>query len=326
MGATLLSKYYEDLICPRCLYPVAVDDNIFRCTSVACVYSTEPFPMVAGLPALFDFQNSIVSADSLSPPRAPHKSPGGSVRSSLWKLFNALLHPPNQKAKRSISYMLDLLRHTRGASERPVILVIGGATVGGGLGDLYLTVDIDILAFDIYWSPVTQFMADAHRIPLADATMDGVVIQAVLEHVLEPQVVVDQIHRVLKPGGLVYADTPFLQHVHAGPYDFTRFTDSGHRYLLRDFERIESGVVASAGTQLMWSIDYFMRALTRSRRVGFIVRLAFFWLAYIDRFLDPKHSIDAASSVYFLGRKANSRVAPSDMIRYYQGAQKLIRK
>jgi SAM-dependent methyltransferase len=103
--------------------------------------------------------------------------------------------------------MLDLLRQNRVASERPVILVIGGGTVGGGLDDLYNAVDIDILAFDIYWSPFTQFMADAHRIPLADAAIDGVVIQAVLEHVLEPKIVVDQIHRVLKPDGLIYADT-----------------------------------------------------------------------------------------------------------------------
>jgi SAM-dependent methyltransferase len=273
------------------------------------------------LPALFDFQNSIVSAEQLVATSGAPQIPRGFANSRLGKGLNALLHPPNYKAKRNISYLLDLLRRNRVASERPVILVIGGAMVGGGLDDFYNAEDIDILAFDIYWSPFTQFMADAHQIPLADASMDGVVIQAVLEHVLEPKIVVDQIHRVLKPGGLVYADTPFLQHVHAGPYDFTRFTDSGHRYLLRDFECIESGVVASAGTQLMWSIDYFMRALTRSRKVGLIVRLAFFWLAYIDRFLDPKHSIDAASSVYFLGRKANSRVAPLDMVRYYQGAQ-----
>jgi SAM-dependent methyltransferase len=321
VGATPLSKYYGDLTCPRCLNPVAVSDNTFRCTSVACLYSAEPFPTVAAMPALFDFQSSIISAEQLIATSGAPQIPRGFTNSRLGKRLNALLHPPNLKARKSISYMLDALRQSRDESRRPVVLVIGGATVGAGLSDLYDAVDIDVLAFDIYGSPVTQFMADAHRIPLADATMDAVVIQAVLEHVLEPQVVVHQIHRVLKHGGLVYADTPFLQHVHGGPYDFTRFTDSGHRYLLRDFECIESGVAAGAGTQLMWSIDYFMRALTRSRKVGFITRMAVFWLAYIDRFLDPKHSIDSASSVYFLGSKTNSRVAPLDMIQYYQGAE-----
>ncbi len=56
-----------------------------------------------------------------------------------------------------------------------------------------------------------------------------------------------EIHRVLRPGGIVYADTPFLQQVHEGAYDFTRFTDSGHRFLFRRFERIDSGSVAGCG-------------------------------------------------------------------------------
>ena len=131
-----------------------------------------------------------------------------------------------------------------------------------------------------------------------------------------------QIHRVLRPDGLVYADTPFLQQVHDGPYDFTRFTDSGHRYLFRDFERIDSGTVAGAGTQLAWSIDYFFRALFRSQMAGLGARLVFSWLAHLDRYLDPRYSIDGASSVYFLGRKSPSRLSPQDIIGYYQGAQR----
>ena len=112
---------------------------------------------------------------------------------------------------------------------------------------------------------------------------------------------------MLRSGGIVYADTPFLQQVHEGAYDFTRFTDSGHRYLFRRFERIDSGSVAGAGTALRWSVDYFVRALTRSVSLGRIAALCFFWLSYLDRFLDPKHSVDGASSVFFLGRRPTSR-------------------
>jgi hypothetical protein len=39
--------------------------------------------------------------------------------------------------------MLDLLTQNRVASKRPVILVVGGGTVGGGLDDLYNAEDID---------------------------------------------------------------------------------------------------------------------------------------------------------------------------------------
>jgi hypothetical protein len=64
--------------------------------------------------------------------------------------------------------------------------------------------------------------------------------------------------------GVVYAEAPFLQQRHYGAYDFARLTDSDDRYLFRSFERIDSGSVASAGTALRWSVDYFVRPLTRS--------------------------------------------------------------
>ena len=96
-----------------------------------------------------------------------------------------------------------------------------------------------------------------------------------------------EIHRVLRDGGVVYADTPFMQQVHEGPYDFTRFTESGHRYLFRDFAEVESGQVAGAGTSLRWSISYFFRALTRSVALGRIAGLAFFWEVTVQAEYDP---------------------------------------
>ena len=205
------------------------------------------------------------------------------------------------------------------SDRNPRILVIGGGTVGDGLEGLYDDPTVDLISFDVYASPATQFVGDGHSIPLADGSVDGVIVQAVLEHVLEPTIVANEIHRVLRTGGIVYADTPFLQQVHEGAYDFTRFTDSGHRFLFRRFERIDSGTVAGAGTALRWSVDYFVRALTRSVPLGRIVSLCFFWLSYLDRFLDPKHSVDGASSVFFLGRKTAEPITGADIIDYYQG-------
>ena len=121
---------------------------------------------------------------------------------------------------------------------------------------------------------------------------------------------------------MVYADTPFMQQVHEGAYDFTRFTDSGHRYLFRDFERIDSGLVAGAGTALLWSIRYFVRALTRSPRFGELVGLCFFWLEHLDPILDYRYSLDAASSVFFVGRKAAAPISPPEAVDYYRGGHR----
>ena len=98
--------------------------------------------------------------------------------------------------------------------------------------------------------------------PLQSNSFDGVWIQAVLEHVVEPSKVVSEIYRVLKTHGIVYAETPFMQQVHEGAYDFTRYTVLGHRYLFKDFEMI--GIGGNKGPELVlaWAFRYFVWALT----------------------------------------------------------------
>jgi ubiquinone/menaquinone biosynthesis C-methylase UbiE len=119
--------------------------------------------------------------------------------------------------------------------------MVGGGAVGSGIAQLYSDPRVEIIGFDVYSSSVTNFIADAHKIPLQDSSVDGVWIQYVLEHVLEPEKVISEVYRVLKLNGLVYAETPFMQQVHEQAYDFVRFTESAHRWLFRDFKLIDSG-------------------------------------------------------------------------------------
>jgi SAM-dependent methyltransferase len=203
-----------------------------------------------------------------------------------------------------------------------VVLVVGGGTVGNGTEALYADPGLRLIAFDILPTEVVQVVADGHRIPLLSGSVDAVVVQAVLEHVLDPAQVVAEIHRVLRPGGLVYAETPFMQQVHAGRYDFTRFSDSGHRWLFRRFSEVERGVVAGPGTALTWSIDHLVRALCRSRTAGQLARLVFFWLRFADRFADARYAADGASALYFLGRRAERSLTPAEVLAGYTGAQR----
>jgi SAM-dependent methyltransferase len=286
------------------------------------MYAHEPFPVISGKPAFVDFERSVVDANRLC------ATDGGSElrrdTSRLKKFVSIAVSGRNNTAHEIVSRMLGLLRSDlkgvwNNAKPRDRILVVGGGSVGSGLETLYVNEEIDLIAFDVYSSPYVHFIADGHAIPLADGSVDGVIIQAVLEHVTDPWMVVEDIHRVLREGGIVFAETPFMQQVHEGAFDFTRFTDSGHRYLFRRFDRIDSGASIGAGTALAWSIEYYARALTRSRRVGRLVRLCLFWLRFTERLLDPKYSLDAASAVYFLGRKSAATMTQDAIVRYYQG-------
>ena len=116
------------------------------------------------------------------------------------------------------------------------------------------------------------------------------------------------------------AETPFLQQVHEGAYDFTRFTESGHRWLFRTFDAIDSGVVLGPGSQLLWSIEHVVRGTFRSVTAGVLVKMLLFWLRYFDALIPERYASDAASAVYFLGRKSETAIQPRDMIAYYKGA------
>lgn len=167
-----------------------------------------------------------------------------------------------------------------------------------------------------------DLFCDAHHLPFSEDHFDGVISTAVMEHVMQPVRVIEEIYRVLKPGAFLYSEIPFLQAVHEGAYDFTRFTLSGHRKLCDHFAEEESGMVAGPGTALVWAIVEFARALPRNDRLaalfGMSAQVLFFWLKYVDRFVQPKtRAINAASCTYFLGTRMDTQCSDSDIIARY---------
>ena len=77
------------------------------------------------------------------------------------------------------------------------------------------------MGWDIYPGEKVDFIADAHYLPIKNKSINFIFLQAVLEHVLEPQKVVDECFRVLSDGGLIISEAPFLQGIHENGYDFS---------------------------------------------------------------------------------------------------------
>ncbi len=303
---------FKILRCPKSGSKLKRVDNLFIAET-----SDEQieYEIIGDYPVLIDFDRSVLikeNIETLSSVIERHSYSG------LLGIIKRLVSPPKDATAENVEHILNLLLKSKNSAQ---ILIIGGGTIGQGMQPFYSDPRIALVSFDIYASPTVQLIADAHNIPLPDNSFDAVIIQAVLEHVLEPITVVSEIYRVLKKNGIVYAETPFLQHVHEGAYDFTRFTESGHRYLFKDFELIMSGASAGAGTQLLWSLDNFFRGLFRSTKLGKAIKLCFFWLQYFDRLIPESYNIDAASGVFFLGRKQMSHIDATEIIAHYSGAQ-----
>lgn len=69
-----------------------------------------------------------------------------------------------------------------------------------------------------------DILADLHDLPLAEGAFDFVVCTEVLEHVRDPVRVLEELRRVLRPGGGLLLTTPFIVELHEEPFDFYRYT------------------------------------------------------------------------------------------------------
>ena len=236
-------------------------------------------------------------------------------------LVNNTLNLKAEKNYRNLAQLLGRLPEAR-------VLVVGGRTRGEGMEAIFtLGPHIHLIQTDITPGPQTEIICDAHELPFASGSMDCVIIQAVLEHVFEPGQCVEEIYRVLRPAGLVYAETPFMQQVHLGAYDFTRFTHLGHRRLFRKFEEISSGASAGPATALAWSWRHFLTSWSSGRVLNFALeafaRLTAWPVMQCDRWLiDRPTAYDAGSAYFFLGRKSERILTDTELVRLYRGRQR----
>jgi len=98
--------------------------------------------------------------------------------------------------------------------------------------------------------------ADVLKLPFKTGTFDFVFSQALLEHVPNPFAAVEEMGRVTKPGGTIWAGMAFMQPVHAVPSHYFNATVWGIQELFRSLELLE----LSWFGELSHTIDWLLRA------------------------------------------------------------------
>ncbi len=93
------------------------------------------------------------------------------------------------------------------------------------------------LALDVRPSKWVDLVADGHELPLRDASVGSIVCSHVLEHVARPDRVINEMHRVLRPGGGAYMTFLDVYPYHASSTypDYHRFKRDAIELLLRDW-------------------------------------------------------------------------------------------
>lgn len=81
--------------------------------------------------------------------------------------------------------------------------------------------------------------SDLQNVEWESNYFDTIIATEVLEHIAEPQKAVNEIWRLLKPGGVCILSTRFIHQYHPDPKDYYRFTWDSLNYLFREFSIIE---------------------------------------------------------------------------------------
>lgn len=280
------ARQIQDITCcPQCREGLRWESE-----AVTCRACSRRFAMVDGVPrfteyrvertAGADFQELVMS--------------GGTV--------TALLHNWGRKVLSSEYMPKDhVAAFVREAAPGSVIVELGSGN--RRLRD-------DVINVDLFAFPHVDVVADIASLPFRNDAVDYIVLDTVLEHVPEPACIVDEIYRVLKPGGRVVSVTPFIFPYHGYPRHYYNFSVDGLDYLFRAFpERVVETNMGPTSALVNLVAEYVAVALSGENKFLYtltkgLALVPIFFLKYIDRlWRDPARSSRVANHLCIMAQK-----------------------
>jgi len=197
-----------------------------------------------------------------------------------------------------------------GKNAKKAIENLGSDKVIINLGSGIKRIRNDVINIDFYPFENVDIVADIVDLPLTDNSIDAVINEFVLEHVKEPEKIIKEIYRVLKPGGILYLAVPFVASFHSSPSDYYRWTKLGLREMLKNFDESECRIRCGSTSALVyvfseWISTILSLGIMKLQQIFFLFFLTIFSPLNLLDFLISKFptSENIAYGFYYIGKK-----------------------
>lgn len=275
--------------CPTCHKPLAVDGDGLRCSDC-----NQSFAIEKGcLRFISDSHNSTIQ-----------KFPFDIKLRNFYKRWPSLYYFVATFFGPTMFTGLSAHAFARRSGDAGICLNLGSGP--RRLNDRIINVDL----FNYHGVDV---QASVDAVPLASASVDAIICDELVEHMAYPERLLDEVHRLLKPGGRAYFTAVFVYPYHSSPIDMTRWTRQGFvKMLERSGLKVEEAKVRAGGFSALATLLCYLFALVfsfNSKRMFWILMnlsiFVFFPIKLLDLiFARMPIAENMASVLYYVVRKS----------------------
>ena len=297
-------KLVKLLACPNCKLPGLTIDQ----QTITCKKCGESYNMFFDTPVLIKSDSPVL--DWYKPNLGSISSTNRDSKEFL-RALRRWLNPESRvwslRSQKAIEGLLE--KNNPDVGDSTVVLI------GAGFESVYrriLAPYKNILRIGLASRGDVDLFSDICDIPLVNDGLDLILSSSVLEHVYDPEQAVEEMFRVLKPGGYVYAEIPFMRAYHMIPVDYQRYTLSGIEELFKrhGFSLISKGICSGPFTALvLFFVDFFGGLLSFNNKyiktsVSLFLSIILHPIKYLDRlFENSKWAENNACNFYYVGKK-----------------------
>jgi len=286
-------KLNDIICCPECYNRLVKDDIL------TCQFCRKQYPIYNGIPVPIldtELQNKI--ADDLK----------GQMH--LKEIIKSKIPMPDERLwmPRAKNIIKKILNENNPDGENNYVV-----NLGSGVESFFKRVFKplkSLIRIGIPHDGKVNAYGDAMALPLKNDSVDLFFSSSVIEHLPDPEKAVSELFRTIKPGGLVYAEIPFIGAYHMAPYDYQRYTISGIESLFNrhGFKLVEKGICTGPITAL---VLLFQHAIVEAIPIGpiqYLFRVTLTWILHPLKYLDflfgqTKWGEYLACNFFYLGRK-----------------------